>query len=64
MNNFRVKLLGLLRLLLPLHVSGKVMEMLEDDSVTSEKVKEYVVKVKEATAEVKDYGDAARRDGE
>lgn len=64
MNEFRSKLLGLLRLLLPLNASGKVMEMLEDDSVTSEKVKEYVVKVKESATEVKDYGDAARRDGE
>lgn len=63
MNNFRAKLLGLLRLLLPLNASGKVMEMLEDDSVTSEKVKEYIVKVKESTTEVRDYGDAARRDG-
>lgn len=63
MNNFRAKLLGLLRLLLPLNASGKVMEMLEDDSVTSEKVKEYVVKVKESATEVKGYGDTARRDG-
>lgn len=62
--DFNTKLSGLLRLLLPLSTSERVMEMLYDDSVTSEKVKEYVVKVKESTTEVRDYGDAARRDGE
>ena len=47
MSNFRTKLLGLLRLLLPLHVSGKVMEMLEDDNVSSEEIKEYIIKCKD-----------------
>lgn len=47
MNEFRTKLLGLLRLLLPLHVSGKVMEMLEDDNVSSDEIKEYITKHKE-----------------
>ena len=44
MNEFRSKLLGLLRLLLPLSVSERVMEMLYDDSMSAEKVKEYVIK--------------------
>ena len=47
MNEFRSKLLGLLRLLLPLSVSERVMGMLEDDSVSSEEVKEYITKSKD-----------------
>lgn len=42
--DFNTKLSGLLRLLLPLSTSERVMEMLYDDSVSAEKVKEYVVK--------------------
>ena len=47
MNEFRSKLLGLLRLLLPLSASERVMGMLEDDSVSSEEIKEYITKHKE-----------------
>lgn len=47
MNEFRSKLLGLLRLLLPLSVSERVMGMLEDDNVSSEEIKEYITKHKE-----------------
>lgn len=47
MNNFRAKLLGLLRLLLPLSVSERVMGMLEDDNVSSDEIKEYITKHKE-----------------
>lgn len=54
MNEFRTKLLGLLRLLLPLHVSGKVMDMLYDDSVSAEKVKEYVIKSSSKSQGVRD----------
>ncbi len=42
--DFNTKLSGLLRLLLPLSTSERVMDMLYDDSVSAEKVKEYVVK--------------------
>ena len=42
--DFNTKLSGLLRLLLPLSTSERVIEMLYDDSVSAEKVKEYVVK--------------------
>ena len=42
--DFNTKLSGLLRLLLPLSTSERVMEMLYDDSVSAEKVKEYVIK--------------------
>lgn len=42
--DFDTKLSGLLRLLLPLSTSELVMEMLYDDSVSAEKVKEYVIK--------------------
>lgn len=42
--DFNTKLSGLLRLLLPLSTSERVMEMLYDDSVSAEKVKECVVK--------------------
>ena len=45
--NFNTKLLGLLRLLLPLSVSERVMGMLEDDNVSSEEIKEYITKHKE-----------------
>lgn len=38
MSNFRIKLLGLLRLLLPLSVSERVMGMLEYDNVSSEEI--------------------------
>lgn len=44
MNEFRTKLLGLLRLLLPLSTSERVMEMLYDNSISAEKIKEYVIK--------------------
>lgn len=47
MNDYKTKLLGLLRLLLPLSVSERVMGMLEDDSVSSEEIKEYITKHKE-----------------
>lgn len=47
MNEFRSKLLGLLRLLLPLSVSERVMGMLEDDKVSSEEIKEYITKSKD-----------------
>lgn len=47
MNEFRSKLLGLLRLLLPLSVSERVMGMLEDDNVSSDEIKEYITKHKE-----------------
>ena len=47
MNEFRSKLLGLLRLLLPLSTSERVMEMLKDDNVSSEEIKEYITKYKE-----------------
>lgn len=47
MNEFRSKLLGLLRLLLPLSVSERVMGMLKDDNVSSEEIKEYITKHKE-----------------
>ena len=47
MNEFRPKLLGLMRLLLPLSVSERVMGMLEDDNVSSEEIKEYITKHKE-----------------
>ena len=47
MSEFRSKLLGLLRLLLPLSVSERVMGMLEDDNVSSDEIKEYVTKYKE-----------------
>ena len=47
MNDCKTKLLGLLRLLLPLSVSEKVMGMLEDDSVSSEEIKEYITKSKD-----------------
>lgn len=47
MNEFRTKLLGLLRLLLPLSVSERVMGMLEDDNVSSDEIKEYITKHKE-----------------
>ena len=46
MSEFRSKLLGLLRLLLPLSVSERVMGMLEDGDVSSEEIKEYVTKYK------------------
>ena len=38
MNEFRSKLFCLLRLLLPLSVSERVMGMLEDDNVSSEEI--------------------------
>ena len=47
MNEFRSKLLGLLRLLLPLSVSERVVGMLEDDNVSSDEIKEYITKHKE-----------------
>lgn len=47
MSEFRSKLLGLLRLLLPLSVSERVMGMLEDDNVSSDEIKEYITKHKE-----------------
>ena len=47
MNEFRSKLIGLMRLLLPLSVSERVMGMLEDDSVSSEEIKEYITKSKD-----------------
>lgn len=47
MNELRSKLLGLLRLLLPLSVSERVMGMLEDDNVSSDEIKEYITKHKE-----------------
>lgn len=47
MNEFRTKLLGLLRLLLPLSVSERVVGMLEDDNVSSDEIKEYITKHKE-----------------
>lgn len=47
MNEFRTKLLGLLRLLLTLSVSERVMGMLEDDNVSSDEIKEYITKHKE-----------------
>ena len=42
--DFNAKLSGLLRLLLSLSASERVMDMLYDDSVSAEKVKEYIVK--------------------
>lgn len=54
MNEFRSKLLGLLRLLLPLSVSERVMEMLYDDSMSAEKVKEYVIKSSSKSQGVRD----------
>lgn len=42
--NFNTKLSGLLRLLLPLSTSERVIEILCNDSVSAEKVKEYVIK--------------------
>lgn len=54
MNEFRTKLLGLLRLLLPLSTSERVMEMLYDDSVSAEKVKEYVIKSSSKSQGVRD----------
>ena len=54
MNEFRFKLLGLLRLLLPLSVSERVMEMLYDDSMSAEKVKEYVIKSSSKSQGVRD----------
>ena len=47
MNDYKTKLLGLLRLLLPLSVSERVMGMLKDDNVSSEEIKEYITKHKE-----------------
>ena len=47
MNELRSKLLGLLRLLLPLSVSERVVGMLEDDNVSSDEIKEYITKHKE-----------------
>lgn len=47
MNDYKTKLLGLLRLLLPLSASERVMGMLEDDNVSSEEIKEYITKHKE-----------------
>ena len=47
MNDYKTKLLGLLRLLLPLSVSERVMGMLEDDNVSSEEIKELVIKHRE-----------------
>ena len=54
MNEFRSKLLGLLRLLLPLSTSERVMEMLYDDSMSAEKVKEYVIKSSSKSQGVRD----------
>lgn len=45
--DFNTKLSGLLRLLLPLSVSERVMGMLEDDNVSSDEIKEYITKHKE-----------------
>ena len=42
--DFNTKLSGLLRLLLPLSTSERVMAMLYDDPVSAEKVEEYGVK--------------------
>lgn len=52
--NFNTKLSGLLRLLLPLSTSERVMEMLYDDSVSAEKVKEYVIKSSSKSQGVRD----------
>lgn len=52
--DFNAKLSGLLRLLLPLSTSERVMEMLYDDSVSTEKVKEYVIKSSSKSQGVRD----------
>lgn len=44
--DFYTKLSGLLRLLFPLSVSEKVMEMLYDESISSEQIKNFVIKNK------------------
>ena len=52
--DFNMKLSGLLRMLLPLSTSERVMEMLYDDSVSAEKVKEYVIKSSSKSQGVRD----------
>ena len=52
--DFNTKLSGLLRLLLPLSTSERVMDMLYDDSVSAEKVKEYVTKSSSKSQGVRD----------
>ena len=52
--DFNTKLSGLLRLLLPLSTSERVMEMLYNDSVSAEKVKEYVIKSSSKSQGVRD----------
>lgn len=52
--DFNTKLSGLLRLLLPLSTSERVMEMLYDNSVSAEKVKEYVIKSNSKSQGVRD----------
>lgn len=52
--DFNTKLSGLLRLLLPLSTSERIMEMLYDDSVSAEKVKEYVIKSSSKSQGVRD----------
>lgn len=42
--NFNTKLSGFLKRLLPLSTSERVIEILCNDSVSAEKVKEYVIK--------------------
>lgn len=52
--NFNTKLSGFLKRLLPLSTSERVMEMLYDDSMSAEKVKEYVIKSSSKSQGVRD----------